>query len=174
MKVAFSTSGKSIDDLVDPRFGRCLFFAVIDTGTRALTVYSNNSSGLQGSAGIQAVQILVDKDVSAVITGHCGPNASLALHRAGIELYEGQGGISINQAYEKFEKGLLTATGERSSSLFNRFCQEQEGVSFGRGRLRRCNGLITQGRPKPFNNEIQKQHRAGQRKAQRIKRTERR
>lgn len=141
MKVAFSASGKSLNDLVDPRFGRCLFFAVVDTDNMAFTVYTNESSGLRGSAGIQAVQFLADKGVSAVITGHCGPNASLSLRRAGIKLYEGQGGISIEEALNKLADSALTATGDGTALFYNQFCEEKEGASFGRGRLRRCDSL---------------------------------
>lgn len=174
MKVAFSASGKNLSDLVDPRFGRCLFFAVVDTDSMALTVYSNESSGLRGSAGIQAVQFLADMGVSAVITGHCGPNASLSLQRAGIKLYEGQGGISIDQVLNKLADGALTATGDGSALFYSRFCEEKEGASFGGGRLRRCDSLEQKGRPIKQTKTAFQRKRARHIGAQGMNRTERR
>ena len=140
MKVALSASGKSLNDLVDPRFGRCLFFVVVDTNGMKATAYSNESLYLQGSAGIQAAEFLAEKKVSAVITGHCGPNASLSLHRAGIKLYEGQGGIPINQALEKYVNGHLTAAGDSPFS-FNIRCGGGKGLTFGRNRPHRSTCL---------------------------------
>jgi predicted Fe-Mo cluster-binding NifX family protein len=159
MKVALSASGESLTDFVDPRFGRCLFFVIVDTNGMGVTVYSNESSGLQGSAGIQVARFLADKGVSAVITGHCGPNASLSLRGEGIKLYEGQGGIPINQALEKFIAGHLTAAGDASAFFYNRFCEEREGVSFGRGRLRRCDGLRKSERSRKQMKEVLQQQR---------------
>ncbi len=146
MKVAITASGKNLTSLVDPRFGRCLYFIIVETTDMTANVYPNQSSGLRGSAGIQAAAFLSEKDVSAVITGHCGPNASLSLRRTGIQLYEGQGGVPITRAMEKFINGDLTASGDVSPLSYDRYCMAGEELTFGRRKpnVRSCAQGMTQ------------------------------
>ncbi len=33
MKIAITSEGNSLNSLIDPRFGRCAFFAIYDTDT---------------------------------------------------------------------------------------------------------------------------------------------
>ena len=52
MKIAVSATGKNLDSAIDPRFGRCAYFLVVDTENMSLEVFSNESSALGGGAGI--------------------------------------------------------------------------------------------------------------------------
>ena len=84
MKIAISSSGKTLDSALDPRFGRCACFLIVDPEDMSFEAFDNQSAALTGGAGIQAAQFLSDQNVSAVITGHVGPNAVQALSAAGI------------------------------------------------------------------------------------------
>ena len=104
MKISISAAGPSIEDLVDPRFGRCACFLIIDTGTLAFEVIENSSKNLSGGAGIEAAQRVADQGVTHVLTGRCGPNAEKVLSAAGIRIVDGCEG-TVRAAVEHFRSG---------------------------------------------------------------------
>jgi len=89
MKIAISAAGPSLDDLVDPRFGRCACFLIVETDTLEFEVIENSSKNLSGGAGIEAAQRVADRGVGHVLTGRCGPNAQKVLSAAGIRIVDG-------------------------------------------------------------------------------------
>jgi predicted Fe-Mo cluster-binding NifX family protein len=106
MKLAVSSTGTGLDAQMDPRFGRCAFFVIVDAESLEAESLANESQGLGGGAGIQAAQSVAAQGVKAVITGNCGPNAVDTLSAAGVALYTGQSG-TVRQAVEKFQRGEL-------------------------------------------------------------------
>jgi predicted Fe-Mo cluster-binding NifX family protein len=111
MKVAVSSNGENLDAQVDPRFGRCQFFVVVNPDDMSFDVLNNESAAQGGGAGIQTAQFLASQGVAAVITGNCGPNAVQTLSAAGIELFGGQAG-TVREAVERFKTGNLNPTSE--------------------------------------------------------------
>jgi len=111
MKVAVSASGADLNSQVDPRFGRCAYFLIVETDDMSYEALNNASMSLGGGAGIASAQAVASKGVKAVITGNCGPNAVNTLAAAGIQLYVGQSG-SVQQAVENFRNNQLSATSE--------------------------------------------------------------
>lgn len=108
MKIAITSQGKDLDANVDPRFGRCAAFIVIDPETLAFEVVDNTMVNATAGAGIQAGQKVADQNVEAVLTGNCGPKAFRTLQAAGIAIYSGVSG-TIREAVEQFKAGALTA-----------------------------------------------------------------
>jgi predicted Fe-Mo cluster-binding NifX family protein len=115
MKLAVSSSGKDLNSQLDPRFGRCAYFIVVDTENMSFDAIQNDSAALGGGAGIQSAQTLASKKIHAVITGNCGPNAVQALSAAGIELHMGQAG-TIREVVERFMAGELTVSDQPNVS----------------------------------------------------------
>jgi predicted Fe-Mo cluster-binding NifX family protein len=111
MKVAVSSKGENLEAQVDPRFGRCQFFVVVNPDDMSVDVLNNASAAQAGGAGIQTAQFLASQGVAAVITGNCGPNAVQTLAAAGIELFSGQTG-TVREVVERFKNGDLNPTGE--------------------------------------------------------------
>jgi predicted Fe-Mo cluster-binding NifX family protein len=111
MKLAISSSGKDLNSQLDPRFGRCAYFLVINPDDMSFEVFNNDSAVLGGGAGIQSAQFVASKGVDAVITGNCGPNAVQTLTAAGVELFAGQTG-TVKEVVERFKKGQLRPTSE--------------------------------------------------------------
>ncbi|MBW1720486.1 MAG: NifB/NifX family molybdenum-iron cluster-binding protein [Deltaproteobacteria bacterium] len=107
MKVAVSSTGRELDSEIDPRFGRCAFFLIVDTEDMSFEVIPNGGPGMRGGAGIAAAQLVASKGARAVITGSCGPNAVQALTAGGLQLYLGQTG-KAREAVEKLRNGRLT------------------------------------------------------------------
>jgi len=111
MKIAVSATGQNLDSQLDPRFGRCAYYLVVDSDDMSFEAYPNESATLGGGAGIQAAQFLAAKGVQAVITGNCGPNAVQTLSAAGIELFAGHSGIA-RELVAELKKGKFRPTSE--------------------------------------------------------------
>ena len=106
MKIAVSSTGGSLDAQIDPRFGRCPYFVIVNSETMKFETVANTASGAMGGAGIQAAQLVATKGVQAVLTGSVGPNAFQALSSAGISIITGVFG-TVREAVEKFKSGQL-------------------------------------------------------------------
>jgi predicted Fe-Mo cluster-binding NifX family protein len=128
MKLAVSSTGQNLDSQLDPRFGRCAFYLVVDSDDMNFEVYPNESAAMGGGAGIQAAQFLASKGVQAVITGNCGPNAVDTLFAAGIELFAGEQG-TIKDVMKKYVTGNLKPTHEPTVDIHFGM-----GAGTGRGR----------------------------------------
>jgi predicted Fe-Mo cluster-binding NifX family protein len=111
MKIAISSSGKTLDSPLDPRFGRCAWFLVIDPADMRYEAFDNQSAAQGSGAGIQAAQFLVDKNVAAVVTGHVGPNAVQTLSAAGIEIFAEQQG-TVKEVVERYKNDGLNSTAQ--------------------------------------------------------------
>ena len=109
MKICVTSQGKTLDDQVDPRFGRCQFFIVVDTDTLDFEAVENQNAQFSGGAGIQSGQLVASKGVKAVLTGNVGPNAFQTLTAGGIKIYTGLSG-KIRDAVEKYKGGSLKPT----------------------------------------------------------------
>ena len=134
MKVAVSSTGGSLDSAVDPRFGRCSVFLVVDTETMKHLAVPNSSIGAAHGAGIGAAQAVARLGVDAVITGHVGPNAHMALSQARITVYTGASG-TVETAVEQYKSGALSMAS--SPTVGGHFGQVGgRGMGQGRGRRR--------------------------------------
>lgn len=109
MKICVTASTGTIDAQIDPRFGRCAYFVVVDSETMQFEAVPNLASGASGGAGIQAAQTVANKGVQVLLTGDVGPNAFQALSAAGIDVVTGVSG-SVKGAVEKFKKGEFKKT----------------------------------------------------------------
>ncbi len=108
MKVAVTSTGPTLEDRVDPRFGRCAYFLIGDPENTEFEPVENPNVTLGGGAGIQSAQLLADRGVEVVLTGNCGPNAYRTLDAAGIRVIVGVGGAA-GRAVEQFSADELSA-----------------------------------------------------------------
>jgi len=107
MKIAITSTGKTLDSQVDQRFGRAAYFIVVETETMGFSVLENESVAAAGGAGITSAKAVIDAGAEAVLTGNCGPNAQRTLSAAAVKLYTGATG-TIEEAIELFKNGKLT------------------------------------------------------------------
>ena len=110
MKICVSAESNSLDSPIDPRFGRCPYFVIVDSENMQFEVIQNMASGATGGAGIQAAQTIAGKGVKVLITGNVGPNAFQALSAAGIKIVTGASG-TVREVVEKYMRGELSDTG---------------------------------------------------------------
>lgn len=104
MKIAVSSTGKELTSEMDTRFGRAPYFLIIDSETMAFEAVDNSqSTDAAHGAGIMAGKSIVDRGVSVLLTGICGPKAYQVLNQAGIRIVTDQKG-SVIDAVKKFLK----------------------------------------------------------------------
>ena len=122
MKIALSSTGKTLESEIDARFGRCPCFLIIEIekdkikNTKAI---ENIAAGQMGGAGITSSQLVANENVEAIITTNLGPRAFDVFNQLGIKIYLGQG--KIKDVVQNFIKGELTeitsATGPQHVGL---------------------------------------------------------
>jgi len=108
MKIAVTSTGPTLEDNVEARFGRCPYFLIIETDDMQVEALENPNISLGGGAGIQSAQLMSGKDVTTVLTGNCGPNAFNVFGQAGIQVVAGVSGI-VRDAVEQFMAGNLSS-----------------------------------------------------------------
>jgi len=113
MKIAISSTGKTLDDNVDARFGRCSYFLIVEIENKKVKnvkAVENTAKEQMGGAGVSAAKLVAENDVSVVITGDVGPRALDVLKQFNIGLYNGDGVIKgilqkfIGNKLERIEK----------------------------------------------------------------------
>ncbi len=134
MKIAVSATSGSLDAQIDPRFGRCPYFVIVDSETMKFEVIPNTASGAMSGAGIQAAQTVASKGVNVLITGNVGPNAFQALSSARIDIITGVFG-TVREAVEKNKSGQLQKITVPTTSMgFGMGGGYGMGMGMGRGR----------------------------------------
>ena len=121
MKIVVSSTGDSLDSQIDPRFGRCRFFLIIETDDMSFESFNNENIALGGGAGIQSASFVASKGAKAVLTGNCGPKAMEVFNKANVEVFTGFAG-RVKDAIEKFKTGGQKPTTEATVA-------EKAGVS---------------------------------------------
>lgn len=134
MKIAVSAAGTDLNAPIDPRFGRCPYFVIVDAETMEYEALPNTGPNAAHGAGIQAARLVAERGVRAVITGNVGPNAFSALSSAGIEVITGAFG-SVGEAVERYRKGELRE-GVRGPTVGGHFGSGRGGRGKGMGRRR--------------------------------------
>jgi len=112
-KIAITSEGPGLDDLMDPRFGRAAGFVVVDLETMSTGYIDNGQSQIMAQgAGIQAAQLIARAGVTCLLTGYVGPKAFQALSAAGIGIGQNLEGLTVREAVERFRNGSVQmATG---------------------------------------------------------------
>lgn len=111
MKIAVTSTGKTLDSQIDPRFGRAAYFVIVNTEKMDFEVIENDNVSTGGGAGTSSAKVIADTGAEAVLTGNCGPNAQRTLSAADVKLYTGLKG-TISEAIELCKAGKLTEASE--------------------------------------------------------------
>lgn len=104
MKICITSQGDTLESEVDPRFGRCAFFIIVDPQSMDFEAIRNTSASSGGGAGIQSGQLVSNNGVKAVLTGNVGPNAFQTLSAANIDIITNIRGKVI-EAINKYKTG---------------------------------------------------------------------
>lgn len=105
--VAIASTGPTLTSNVDPRFGRCPYFLIVNHNTLTFSVLENTAGQAFQGAGISAAQMIANKKVKAVIAGNFGPKALSVLNASGIKVLAGVYNLTAKEALEKYKIGEL-------------------------------------------------------------------
>ncbi|MDY6965259.1 MAG: NifB/NifX family molybdenum-iron cluster-binding protein [Halobacteriota archaeon] len=133
MKICVTATGKDLNAQVDPRFGRCQYFVIVDPDTMNFEAFTNESIAASGGAGIKAAQTIANKGVDVVITGNVGPNAFQTLSAAGIRIATGASG-TVKDAIEMYKNNKFSET--KSATVEEHSGMRSVGSGGGRGMRR--------------------------------------
>ena len=104
-KICITSQGDNLNSPVDPRFGRCQYFIIVDTQSLEFEAVKNPIIDGMGGGGVQSALFVASKGASAVLSGSFGPNASQSLQAAGIKMVPNVSG-TVQDALEKYKQGL--------------------------------------------------------------------
>lgn len=107
MKICISACGRDPDSEVDPQFGRCNYFVIIDPDAGTVTSIKNPGSEASSGAGVRAAEAVAGEGVDTLLTGSVGSNSFSILSEAGIETYSGVKG-TVSFALREHQSGKLT------------------------------------------------------------------
>ena len=108
-KIAISSEGPSLEDRVDPRFGRAAGFMIVEPETLSFEYFDNGASQIRAQgAGIQAAEMIAQTGATAVLTGFVGPKAFQALVAAGIRVAQNIENVTVREAVGQFNNGALS------------------------------------------------------------------
>ena len=102
MKIAVSATGNNLNSELNPRFGRCEYFIIVETDDMSFDAYENENNELSSGAGIQSASFVASKGAGVVLTGNCGPKATQTFSAAGIKVLTGFSG-TVKNAVEQFK-----------------------------------------------------------------------
>jgi len=113
MKLAISATGKDMDSMIDPSFGRANYFVIVDAESGDIVEVINNSAAQDaaGGAGINAATIVAGSGAQTVLTGQVGPNAFGVLQAGGIKVISNVSG-TVGEAVEQYKKGTISSLNE--------------------------------------------------------------
>jgi predicted Fe-Mo cluster-binding NifX family protein len=109
MIIAITATGNSLDEQVDPRFGRAKYICVHDTEKKIIKfVDTGGIASLPGGAGPKMAQKIIGQGTQVLITGNGpGNNAQGVVGRAGIKVYIGAQNYTVKAALNAYEKNNL-------------------------------------------------------------------
>ena len=107
MKVAISASGNNLSVHVDRRFGRCPWFLFVDTESLKCEAVANESADAISGAGTACAQLVLEKEVDAVISGQVGPNAYEVLKQGRVKIFIVPQDSSVREAIDRLKNNEL-------------------------------------------------------------------
>ena len=156
MKIAISSTGPDLESEVDPRFGRCQYFMIVDLDDMSFEGVANTNLSQGSGVGIQSSKFVADKGAKAVLTGNVGPKAYQTLLAGGLEIITGVSGI-VREAAQQYKNGQLQPANNpnvQSYSGFQATASQPQGprpqqvpdTGFGMGRGMGCGRGMGMGR----------------------------
>lgn len=72
MKIAITSQGADTNAIIDPRFGRCAYFAIYDTESGECQFFENPNLNSDQGAGPASVGFIANHGVSKAVAGEFG------------------------------------------------------------------------------------------------------
>lgn len=103
MRIAISSQGPQMTDMVDGRFGRAAGFIIYDTETRTVEYIDNGAAQVAAQgAGLMAAEAVSAAKAAVVLSGYVGPKAMTALQAAQIEVVQEMDNQTVQEAVDAY------------------------------------------------------------------------
>ncbi len=86
MKVAITSTGETTESTLDMHFGRCAYYIIYDTESKAIEIIPNPNKDLEKKSGQKSVELLESRNVSKIISGEFGLKIKPQLDRLKIQM----------------------------------------------------------------------------------------
>jgi predicted Fe-Mo cluster-binding NifX family protein len=104
MKIAISSKGNNLNSDFDLRFGRAMYFCILDKNTGETRFLANKQMNANGGAGTKTAELMAELDVSKIISGDFGPKAKSLLEELNIQMIVlNDTNITIEEIINKFQ-----------------------------------------------------------------------
>ena len=130
MKVCITSGGDTLESQVDPRFGRCAFFIVVDTETMEFEVVENRNVQAMGGAGMsntwmQIISDIMDSEIKVVKNSHEAGAAGAALTTAvGLGIYPH---LKVADDFVEISKSYVPES-DRTKKVYDRLYDEYRAL----------------------------------------------
>ncbi len=134
-KIAISSTGNDINNDIDPRFGRCSYFFIVEIEDKKIKhakAIENTAAKQAGGAGITSAQIVADEEADAVIAVNLGPRAFDVFSQLEIKIYNTEP-CTVKQAVEKFIAGELKEASTPTGPMHMGMAGQGSGAGTERG-----------------------------------------
>jgi len=98
MKICITAQGPALDSPFEHHFARAPYFIFYDTATGKKDAVRNGFVVSDSGLGRNAVELLKQNGLEAVITGETGDNAKILLESAGIRVHRFDGTGTVRNA----------------------------------------------------------------------------
>ena len=103
MKVAITSTGNSLISKVDQRFGRCAYFVIYDTITKAMEFIPNAGIHAEEGAGSAAVQLIASRKVEKIVSVEFGFKVKPLLDSLKIQMISIKGEHTVQEIIDMIE-----------------------------------------------------------------------
>ena len=103
MKIAVTSTGDSLEDQVAFRMGRNAFYLIVDPDSMDAEPIENPDKTNNVEASALCAELMRDRGVRVVMTGHCGPEAHKIFGNAGISVLPGLTG-TVDEVVRDFRQ----------------------------------------------------------------------
>ena len=119
LKICVSSTGDTLDSEIDPRFGRCEHFIIVeveDGSILNIEAIKNAGAEQDRGAGISAAEQIGKLGVNVIITGDVGPKAAQIIEQLKIEVCQkiGNGRVAVS---EYLEEGIIESDENTSTAV---------------------------------------------------------
>lgn len=107
MKIAVPAFGPTLDDKVDPAFGRSRYYLIVETDDLSFEAVESQHRDIEMGAGIRSARLIVEKGARTVLTGIWKLKFHRPMQAAGVEVIRGVSG-QVREVVEQFKRGELS------------------------------------------------------------------
>jgi predicted Fe-Mo cluster-binding NifX family protein len=106
-RVAVASHGEGLEATLEVRFGICSSFVVVDPTTMAWEVVRVDPDGPTERVNRKAIQAVAKSGATVLITPEIHPECCMVLRALAVTVYLATEGITIREAIERYEQGVL-------------------------------------------------------------------